>query len=119
MQINHISINVKNLDKSVEFYSDTLGLEIVDRFDHEDMSIVFMKGNGEGVIELVYHKQSESSSRLQHIGFVVEDIEREYKSISTKGFKFTKPPYESRSGVKIAFLCDPDGIELELVQRHD
>ena len=123
MKVNYVAIAVKDMEESVRFYSDVLGLQEVRRFEPQPgMTIVFMKGEGEGQIELISGIEKsefsiDSAGALLLIGLEVEDMDATASVIRAKGVKFSRPPREVHSGTKIAFLKDPNGIELELIQH--
>ena len=123
--VAHTAIRVKDLDRSVEFYNETVGLPITREVQlPEGDRIVFLPG-----FELWQAKESESRIKpedakfLFHIGLEVEDIESVVKDLESKGVKFSTPLSDLRFedkgiGVKYAFFPDPDGIEVELAQWY-
>ena len=123
--VAHTAIRVKDLDKSVKFYNETVGLPITRKVQlPEGDRIVFLPG-----FELWQAKEGESRIKpedakfLFHIGLEVEDIESVVKDLESKGVKFSTPlsdlKFEDKGiGVKYAFFPDPDGIEVELAQWY-
>jgi len=123
--VGHTAIKVKDLDRSVKFYNETVGLPIVREVQlPEGERIVFLPG-----FELWQIKEEESGVTPQeakflfHIGLEVEDIESVVKDLENKGVKFSTPLSDLKLedkgiGVKYAFFPDPDGIEVELVQWY-
>ena len=123
--VGHTAIRVKDLDRSVKFYNETVGLPIIRQVQlPEGDRIVFLPG-----FELWQIKEGESKIKPQdakflfHIGLEVEDIESVVKDLESKGVKFSTPLSDlkfedKRIGVKYAFFPDPDGIEIELAQWY-
>ncbi|MGL5797371.1 MAG: VOC family protein [Cetobacterium sp.] len=114
---NHFNINVLNLEKSVEFYQNALGLKEVRRHEAADGSFVLVY-MGDGVtgftIELTWLKDREEAYDLGdeefHLAFVVDDYASAHKKHSEMGcicFENTE--------MGIYFINDPDGYWLEVI----
>lgn len=138
----HFSFTVTNLERSLAFYQETLGLELVGVMDRvgEDISrivgfpdaflkIAFLKLPGCDLslelIEYVSPKGQLVDTRAfnpgnSHICFKVEDIHSAYTELREKGVRFKSEPVEVLTGMgkgrKAVYFSDPDGINLELVQ---
>jgi len=114
---------VEDLEESVEFYTDILGLKEVRRFSpYEGMTIVFLKGESDGMIELiegVEKSEPEMKGRkgLFLVGLEVSDMDKTAKELQEKGIKFVRGPIDTPGGTKIAFLKDPNDVEIELIQH--
>lgn len=123
--VGHTAIKVKDLDRSVKFYNETVGLPIIRQVQlPEGDRIVFLPG-----FELWQIKEGESNIKPQdakflfHIGLEVKDIESVVKDLESRGVKFSIPlsdlKFEDKGiGVKYALFSDPDGIEVELAQWY-
>jgi lactoylglutathione lyase len=124
MRITHIGITVRDVEKSVEFYTNVMGLEEVRRVtSRQGKTLVFLKGEGDTMIELIpgfegSAGQGETSEGfIRHVAFEVPDIAASGRALNEKGVSLTWGPIEGIGGTKIAFFEDPDGIELEFVQE--
>ena len=120
----HTSIFVNDMNESIEFYRDKLGLELLGGPHHypgnADMALV---GRDWGAyIELVYdleeHSPYELGNRYEHLAVEADgDLEEYVASLKTKGVKILKDVYRSPSGTRaIAFVEDPNGIPVELLE---
>jgi lactoylglutathione lyase len=125
MKIDHASITVKDMDQSIEFYCKTLGLKLVSRREipENKAEIAFVSSsNGDNIgIELTYWREKKDwtdGDQLDHIAFIVDDVKQKIEDLRRKGVEIAKEPY-SLSGSKstIAFIKDPNGIWLELIQK--
>lgn len=126
MKIDHASITVKDMDESITFYCKTLGLKLASRREipENKAEIAFVEGSdNDGMrIELTHWKGKKDwtdGDQLDHIAFVVEDTRNSVEEFRSKGVEIAKEPY-TLSGSKsvIAFIKDPNGIWLELIQRQ-
>lgn len=114
---NHISIKVKDLETSLEFYRDLLGLPVERRL--EDPEIVWLPG-----LELSPLEEGETFAFDGHIGLGVRNIEEVCAYLEEQGVEFDVPLKdvvweEMGKGLKLAFFNDPDGLSVELVQWRD
>ena len=114
---NHFNINVLNLEKSIEFYEEALGLKEVRRKEAEDGSykLVYMGDNETNfTIELTWLRDREEAYDLGdeefHLAFVTDDYEAAYKKHGEMGCIC----YENPS-MGIYFINDPDGYWLEVI----
>lgn len=125
MKIDHASITVKDMEESIRFYRDVLGLKLVSRREipENKAEIAFVAGSdGDNIgIELTYWKEKSDwtdGDQLDHIALVVEDVRETIRELKEKHVEIAREPY-SLGGSKstIAFIKDPNGIWLELIQR--
>jgi catechol 2,3-dioxygenase-like lactoylglutathione lyase family enzyme len=139
----HVGISVRNLEKSVKFYTEVLGMEEDLRAYHKGKKIsqvVAVKGaevdvcyvtKGQHRFELIEYKnkdqaklnftyKSQDDPGLVHIAFIVDDVDEIYQKIKDLGYEFNSPPMITReNGPKIAFFRGPDNVIIELYQKAD
>ena len=118
----HTRYRVNDLEKTVRFYKDVLGLEEVSRHKSPRGSeLVFMKApQSEELIELCHYPSSGPvvvQADLTHLAFEVDDLERFARELETKGVKLSDGPTKSSSGTVFAFVDAPEGYEIELMQH--
>lgn len=122
----HTMIRVLDETKSVDFYKRAFGLEIADRFEFDDFTLVYMR-NGEADFEVeltINHGQEEPyehGSAYGHIAFAVEDLDTEHARFESEGLSPGKIVEFHRDGALMArffFVQDPDGYKIEMLQRH-
>lgn len=117
----HTRYRVNDLDKTISFYKDVLGLEEVKRHKSPRGSeLVFLKTPGSGeLIEICSYPASGPvtfCSDLTHLAFEVEDIEAFAKHSTALGYPLSDGPTQSSSGSVFAFIDAPEGYEIELIQ---
>lgn len=125
MRILHTMIRVGDLDQSLRFYTDVLGMRLLRRQDYPDgkFTLAFV-GYGdesdEAVIELTYNwdeNRYELGNAFGHIAIGVEDIRKTCTEIKRRGGKVIREPGPMKHGsTVIAFVEDPDGYKLELIE---
>jgi len=116
----HTMVRVSNLDASLDFYCEKLGLTEVRRTDHAAgrFTLVFVAppGQEDCAIELTYNWDPEEYSggrNFGHVAFEVDDIYATCKRLMDGGVTINRPP---RDG-KMAFVRSPDNISIELLQK--
>ena len=122
MRILHTCLNVSDLDRSIKFYTENLGLKFVSRREikQNNAEIAFLKDEGCGAIELTNWRDKKTlteGDNFDHIAFGVDEVEATIKQLREKGVTIAMEPYSLQgSSSKIAFIKDPDGNWLELIQ---
>src|ERR1700730_13349172 len=117
----HTRYRVHDLEKTVSFYKDVLGLEEVGRqTSGRGSQLVFLKAPGsDAEIEMCKFDESgpvRVGPDLTHLAFEVDDMEKFAKHAAAKGYPLSDGPHSSGSG-KIAFIDAPEGYEIELIER--
>jgi lactoylglutathione lyase len=117
----HTRYRVNDLERTVKFYRDVLGLAEVRRHKSPRGSeLVFLKAPGsEEEIELCHFPASEPvqvQPDLTHLAFEVESLDEFAKHLAKHGLKFSDGPTSSSGGSTIAFIDAPEGYEIELIQ---
>src|ERR1017187_6484899 len=118
----HTRYRVDDLERTVKFYRDVLGLEETRRHKSPRGSeLVFMKApESEELIELCYFPASgpvQVQTDLTHLAFEVDSLEEFGRHIAKLGLKFSDGPTTSSTGTAFAFIDAPEGYEIELIQR--
>lgn len=124
----HTMIRVGNLERSVKFYTELLGMKELRRRDVPDgkYTLVFLgygEGNaeGQGEIELTYNygvEKYEQGTAFGHLAVGVPDVAAACEAVRAGGGKVTREAGPVKFGTTIiAFVEDPDGYKIELIQR--
>lgn len=118
----HTRYRLNDLERTVKFYKEILGLEEVRRHKSARGSeLAFMKAPGsEELIELCYFPNSgpvQVQPDLTHLAFEVESLEEFGKHLARHGLKYSDGPAMKEDGGGIAFIDAPEGYEIELIQR--
>jgi len=126
MRVLHTMIRVGNLDKSIQYYTDVLGMNLLRRKDYPDgkftLAFVGYGPETEGaVVELTYNwgtSQYDLGNAFGHIALEVDDVYQACQEIKQRGGKVTREPGPMKHGsTVIAFVEDPDGYKIELIQK--
>jgi len=125
MRLLHTMLRVGNLDRSLKFYCDILGMKLLRQKDYPggEFTLAFVGYGDESeqsVIELTYNwgvEQYEIGTGYGHIALGVDDIYGTCEQIRAAGGKITREPGPMKHGsTVIAFVEDPDGYKIELIQ---
>ena len=128
-RIRHTMIRVKDLDTSVAFYTDLLGMSVMRRrvSDERGETVAYVgygDEDGNHALEIVQeHEQPDifrHGNTYGHVALGVPDVEALSAELMKAGVEFTVPPQPVREGSpnKLAFVKDPDGYEIELTERR-
>ncbi len=117
----HTRYRVNDLEKTVRFYVDVLGLEEIRRNKSPRGSeLVFLKTPGsEELIEVCYFPSSgpvQVQADLTHLAFQVDSLAEFGKHLEKHGLKFSDGPQMKENGGGFAFVDAPEGYEIELIQ---
>lgn len=122
MKYLHTMVRVKDIDESLRFYVDALGLKEVSRTDNEQgrYTLVFLAADGdeEAQIELTYNWDPEdygAGRNFGHLAYEVQDIYETCARLARCGVTINRPPRDGR----MAFVRSPDLISIELLQKGD
>src|SRR5690606_11291709 len=127
MRILHTMIRVGDLEKSLDFYTDVLGMRLLRKKDYPDgrftLAFVGYENESEGaVIELTHNWDTPSydlGNGYGHIALEVDDAYKACDTIREKGGRVTREAGPMKHGqTVIAFVEDPDGYKIELIQAN-
>ena len=118
----HTRYRVNDLERTVAFYRDVLGVEEIKRHKSPRGSeLVFLKTAGsEELIEITCFPGSgpvQVQPDLTHLAFEVESLAEFEKHLAQHGLKYSDGPTTSSSGTTFAFIDAPEGYEIELIQK--
>jgi lactoylglutathione lyase len=120
MKYLHTMVRVTDIERSLAFYRDALGLTELSRRDHEKgrYTLVFLAapGDDKAQVELTYNWDPETYSggrNFGHLAYEVEDIYAACRRLMEHGVTINRPPRDGR----MAFVRSPDNISIELLQR--
>ena len=118
----HTRMRVNDLERTVKFYEDALGLKVARRHTSpRGAQLVFLQTpNSDEEIELCQLPDGPSvqvQPDLMHLAFEVEDLEKFTVELKKKGYALSDGPTETGSGSVIAFIDAPEGYEVELIQK--
>jgi len=117
-KIHKIAVVTDDVEGAVEFYTKTLGLEMMERFPAEnDEDYVFLEA-GDIKLELMPQKTMNAPVGFHHISFQVESVDAAYEELKAKGVKILVEPFDAGvGGIRLAFFEGPDGVRLQLFER--
>lgn len=127
MRYLHTMVRIRDVDESLKFYCDVLGMREVRRMDSEAgrFTLIFLAAPDDRrraaedqapLLELTYNWDPEeytAGRNFGHLAFEVDDIYQTCQHISDKGVTINRPPRDGR----MAFVRSPDGISVELLQK--
>ncbi len=134
---HHAAMSVRDMGRSLGFYRDVLGFEVLWEIDHVksglvdlitgltgvDVHMAMLSGYGTRLEFFQYHSPQGTDSGpkrqcdlgLTHICIFVEDVRGEYERLSGLGVEFIAPPQNHRPDGWVTYMKDPDGVVIELL----
>ncbi len=126
MRMLHTMLRVGDLQRSIRFYTDVLGMKLLRTTDRPEQkySLAFVGYDTEdkqAVIELTYNygvDKNDLGSAYGHVALEVADIRKTCDAVRAKGGKVTREPGPVKGGTTvIAFVEDPDGYKIEFIEH--
>ncbi|KGQ36236.1 glyoxalase I [Gallibacterium anatis] len=126
MRLLHTMLRVGDLERSIKFYTEVLGMRVLRRSENPEYkySLAFVGYDDEdktAVIELTYNwgvNQYDLGSAFGHIAIGVDDIYATCEAVKAAGGKVTREPGPVKGGTTvIAFIEDPDGYKIEFIEN--
>lgn len=126
MRILHTMLRVGDLERSVAFYTEVLGMRLLRRKDYPEgrFTLAFVGYGDEAehtVLELTYNwgvEHYELGTAFGHIAIEVENAQAACEAVAAKGGKVVRPAGPMKHGkTVIAFVEDPDGYKIEFIER--
>ncbi|MBN1883817.1 MAG: VOC family protein [Deltaproteobacteria bacterium] len=124
MRFDHVGIKSNNVEKSLDFYTRILGFQILEKVDMVGRSFYFI-GNDETKIEIEDANPGDvrldcsTGYGLYHIALIVKDIDALAERLKAEGVTFIMEPIQLREDRKIAFIEDPDGVHIQLIDLFE
>ena len=118
-------IRVRDVEASLKFYTELLEMKVVREKELSDCRLYFLSDkSGHAELELTYNFKTpdegyEIGSGFGHFGFKIESMAEFDKKLKEFGGEYLYEPYKlSPTGSTIAFIKDPDGYEIELIEKN-
>ena len=116
VQVKYTTIIVKDMEKSIQFYSDVLGFKVDSEYHPQpETCITLMKGKSDIFIELIENKKYEAG--LYSVGLDVKNLKDTLEELKSGGAKITMEPVPTLVG-SLAFTEDPNGVRIALIEHH-
>ena len=124
MKYLHTMVRINNIEESLEFYCNKLGLKEVKRIDNDEgkYTLIFLSadnsGENTGLLELTYNWDKEEYNEgrnFGHLAYSVKNIYKTCQQLMDAGIMINRPPRDGH----MAFVRSPDGISIELLQEGE
>ena len=113
------TLTVKNMEESLRFYQEIVGLGVDRKFKAgPGMEIAFL-GDGETKVELIYNEKSKDVSIGQDIslGFEVDSLDEMMAAVKEKGIDIHSGPFQPNPHIKFFYVLDPNGLKIQFAEN--
>ena len=119
LTLNWITLRVRDLETSLAFFHDLLGLPIQRRFESRGKRIAMLGPEGQPKIELIQGGNAavKPGSGIS-VGFEVESLDAAMEELRQKGIPVARGPIEPNPHLRFFYILDPDGFEVQLAQHR-
>jgi lactoylglutathione lyase len=113
------TLTVKNLEESLKFYQEIVGLEVNRRFQAGPGTEIAFLGDGETKIELICSDANQEITVGKDIswGFEVDSLEKTLSLVNEKGIKIQSGPFQPNPHTKFFNVLDPNGLKIQFVEN--
>ena len=123
--IDHVSLNVKDIKASADFYGRVLGFRQLQTVPCDGFSLVYFQVPGGGRLELFDYggknpagQRGDTEAGLRHLAFAVDDVDRAAERLAAEGVRITLPATDLPDlGCRVLLFLDPNGVTLEFCQK--
>jgi lactoylglutathione lyase len=115
-----VTLYVKNMEESLKFYQEIIGLKVSERFNAGEEMEIAMLGEADGPkVELIYNKKHKVSVQSEgiSIGFEVESLDKAMELVKDKNIPIKRGPFSPVPSTRFFFIDDPNGVEIQIVQH--
>ncbi|MBM7704655.1 VOC family protein [Metabacillus iocasae] len=117
-KLEHVGVQVKDIEASIQFYQDIVGLQLLDQFPHTDsaLQLAFLGLDNQIIVELIegYNPDLPSEGKVHHIAFTVDNITLERERLKSLGVQFVDETITTLpNGAQYLFFYGPDGEWIE------
>ncbi len=109
------TLQVIDIEKSIEFYHDVIGLPLNRRFENPSVGMFAFLGAGETQIELIqaFSPQSNTCSGVT-MGFAVESLDLAMNEVTKKGVEIESGPFQPNDHIRFFYIVDPNGFRIQI-----
>jgi len=119
MEFCWCTITVRNLEESVRFYQEIVGLALENRFQAGPETEIAFLGSGETKVELICYKGKEvRHSQDISLGFRVDSLDDALAFTQSRGIPVTAGPFSPNPRTKFFFVNDPNGLKIQFVEQN-
>lgn len=119
MKFNWVTLHVKNLENSLKFYQEIVGLPLARRFKAGPGSEIAFLGDGETQVELIGNSNDKLAGMSPDLslGFAVESIDAMIALLKDKGVAVHSGPFQPGPNIRFIYVQDPDGLKIQFAEN--
>jgi len=120
MKFCWVTLMVRDLEESLKFYNEIVGLDVRGRFEAGPVVEIAFLGDGDTKVELICNKRIKelSPGRDVSLGFEVDSLDRMMEIVKEKGIDIESGPIQPNPHTKFFFVLDPNGYRIQFVENR-
>ena len=120
LRLNWITLRVRDLAASLQFYNQVLGLPIERRFESRGKQIAMLSMDGQAKLELIQGSEQVVKPECGiSLGFEVESLEEAMNYLEKQGIPIARGPIAPNPHLSFFYILDPDGFEVQLAEHNN
>lgn len=119
MKFSWATIRVRDLEESLEFYEDIVGLEVEKRMEMGEGQTILFLGKGETKLEIVYeqgYKDIDMGTSIS-LGFEVDSVREKIDYLNKKGLEIHSGPFCPVPSIEFFYVMDPNGLKIQFIEN--
>lgn len=118
MKFNWVTLHVKNLDQSLNFYQNIVGLPLARRFQAGPGNEIAFLGDGETQVELIANTRDSLAGMSPDLslGFAVESLDSTIAMLQDNGIAIHSGPFQPGPNIRFIYVQDPDGLKVQFAE---
>ena len=119
MKFKFATLHVKNLEESIQFYENVVGMKLARRFPGGPHTEIAFMADGPAEIELICNTEAEPVvyGECPSLGLSVEDLDQAMEHMKKQGVEIVSGPFQPNPNTRFFFIHDPDGVNLEIIEK--
>jgi len=120
MEVLHTALDVTDMESQLDFYTELLGLEVTQEAEMDGQRMVWVGGDEGGELQFLEADEHADPAGIDHLAVATDDLDAAIEEATAEwGSDLVVEPQEIPGEARLAFVSDPEGYSVELIQHLD